>query len=40
MNKHSRARRKWKLNALLSRITPSNRHRETDWGGRFGDESW
>jgi antitoxin MazE len=26
------ARRKYELAELVSRITPENRHRETDWG--------
>lgn len=34
------ARREWKLNALVNGITPSNRHRETDWGDKAGDEAW
>jgi antitoxin MazE len=34
------AKRKCKLSALVSRITPKNRHRETDWGAPQGEESW
>jgi len=33
-------RRKYELSELVSRITPENRHRETDWGGPRGEESW
>ncbi len=33
-------RRKYKLSDLVARITPKNRHRETDWGPRQGEESW
>jgi antitoxin MazE len=25
---------------LVGRITPRNRHRETDWGGPTGHETW
>jgi antitoxin MazE len=34
------ARRKYELSELVSRITPKNRHRETDWGQPQGKESW
>lgn len=34
------AGRKYDLNDLVTRITPENRHRETDWGQPEGDESW
>jgi antitoxin MazE len=33
-------RRKYDLAELVSRITPRNRHRETDWGPAQGRESW
>ena len=33
-------RRRYGLSELVSRITPGNRHRETDWGAPVGDESW
>lgn len=33
-------RRKYELSDLVSRITPKNRHRETDWGRPKGEESW
>jgi antitoxin MazE len=33
-------RRKYDLSELVSRITPKNRHRETDWGQPQGKESW
>lgn len=33
-------RRKYKLIELVSRITPKNRHQETDWGPPAGRESW
>jgi antitoxin MazE len=33
-------RRKYELSELVSRITPKNRHRETDWGQPKGEESW
>jgi len=32
--------RKYELSELVSRITPKNRHRETDWGPPQGEESW
>ncbi len=34
------ARREWKLDDLVSRISPSNIHTETNWGDRQGNESW
>jgi len=34
------ARRRYELSDLVSRITPRNRHRETDWGQPQGEESW
>ena len=34
------ARRTYKLADLVSRITPQNRHGETDWGRPAGEESW
>lgn len=34
------ARRKYELSELVSRITPKNRHRETEWGLSKGEESW
>jgi Growth regulator len=34
------ARQEWILESLVNKITPSNRHRETDWGERAGVESW
>lgn len=34
------ARRKYELSDLVARITPRNRHRETDWGRPQGGESW
>ena len=33
-------RRRYKLSELVGRITPKNRHRETDWGPPQGKESW
>jgi len=33
------ARKKYDLSDLVSRITPKNRHRETDWGEVQGKES-
>ena len=33
-------RRKYELSDLVSRITPRNRHRQTDWGPPQGEESW
>jgi antitoxin MazE len=34
------ARHKYQLSELVARITPRNRHRETDWGKPQGEESW
>jgi antitoxin MazE len=34
------ARRKYELRDLVARISPKNRHRETDWGQPIGEESW
>jgi len=34
------ARRKYRLEDLVSRITPRNRHQETDWGPKTGKEAW
>jgi antitoxin MazE len=34
------AQRKYKLEALLSKITARNRHHETDWGPQVGKEVW
>ena len=34
------ARRKYRLEEFVSRITPRNRHDETDWGGPVGEEIW
>jgi antitoxin MazE len=28
------------LDQLVARITPRNRHRETDWGAPVGHETW
>ena len=33
-------RRVYRLQELLSGITPKNRHEETDWGGAVGKEIW
>ena len=33
-------RKRYKLSDLVSRITPKNRHGETDWGKAMGKESW
>ena len=30
----------YSLDELVDRITPRNRHRETDWGEPMGDELW
>jgi antitoxin MazE len=35
-----RTRRRYELSELVARITPKNRHRETDWGPPQGKESW
>jgi antitoxin MazE len=34
------SRRRYELSELVSRITPANRHRETDWGEPQGKEPW
>jgi antitoxin MazE len=34
------ARQRYELADLVARITPKNRHRETDWGRPQGKESW
>jgi antitoxin MazE len=34
------ARPAYTLEELVGRITPRNRHAETDWGGPAGNESW
>lgn len=36
----SRARRRYTLDELVSKITPENRHEETDWGPPVGKEIW
>jgi antitoxin MazE len=33
-------RRRYSLAELVSRITPKNRHRETNWGPALGEEIW
>lgn len=35
-----RAGRKYEIADLVARITPRNRHGETDWGKPEGEESW
>lgn len=34
------AQPRYSLKDLVERITARNRHRETDWGGSEGNESW
>ena len=34
------SRPRYSLEQLVSRITPKNRHRESDWGTPAGDEAW
>jgi antitoxin MazE len=34
------SRPRYSLHELVRRITPKNRHDESDWGGPFGDEVW
>jgi antitoxin MazE len=34
------ARTRYSLDELIGRITPRNRHRETDWGQAVGTELW
>jgi antitoxin MazE len=36
----SPTRRRYELSELVARITPKNRHRETDWGRPQGEEFW
>lgn len=36
----SPARPEYSLGELVARITPKNRHGETDWGSPVGNESW
>lgn len=33
-------RRRYSLQELVSKITPRNRHAETDWGRSVGKETW
>lgn len=33
-------RKKFKLSELLAAHKPSQRHKETDWGPKQGDEEW
>ena len=33
-------RPRYSLDDLVRRITPKNRHDESDWGGTFGNEAW
>jgi antitoxin MazE len=34
------SRPRYSLDELVGRITPKNRHGESDWGGPLGDEAW
>ena len=34
------ARRRYDLAALVKKITPRNRHKESEWGGPHGREIW
>lgn len=34
------ARPRYKLSDLLAKVTPENRHGETDWGPPVGKEKW
>ena len=34
------ARPTYALDELVAKITPRNRHRESDWGGPVGHEPW
>lgn len=34
------ARREWRLDELVQKITPANAHREVRWGDRTGKETW
>ena len=36
----SPAVKEWKLDDLLSRITPRNAHKEIGWGHKAGAEAW
>ena len=36
----SPSRSTYSLDDLVARITPRNRHRETDWGAPVGHETW
>jgi antitoxin MazE len=36
----SPARNDWKLEDLVNRITPANRHRAAEWGSSTGKEAW
>ncbi|MBI4118838.1 MAG: AbrB/MazE/SpoVT family DNA-binding domain-containing protein [Parcubacteria group bacterium] len=36
----SKLKRKFTLEELLSKITPKNRHKETNWGRPVGREIW
>jgi len=33
-------RKKFKLSDLLAQMDESQKHKETDWGGRQGEEEW
>jgi antitoxin MazE len=33
-------RPRYSLDELVSRITPKNRHGESGWGGKLGNEVW
>lgn len=34
------AKRAWNLDKLVKQISPSNLHREVEWGGTRGKETW
>jgi antitoxin MazE len=34
------SRPRYSLDELVRRITPKNRHDESDWGGKLGHEVW
>ena len=34
------SRPRYSLDELVRRITPKNRHGESDWSGPIGDEAW
>ena len=36
----SPARREWKLDEMVAKIRPSNRHSEAEWGEITGKEAW